>query len=93
MVCFNLHGQKADPNQFLRIHGSKCRIHLDLSSETNNDLAALIPWQGLSDCMIDRFDARTHLDFIPPVKVPEANAPIKDMDERQLNYEVIKLSK
>lgn len=48
-----------------------------------------MPWQGQKDNIIDRFDARAHLDFIPP---PVANANVDDEtalgnEERHANYE------
>lgn len=48
-----------------------------------------MPWQGNKDIMIDRFDVRAHLDFIPEVK----NNPNEDFDQenekrlREINYE------
>lgn len=44
---------KADPNQFLRLQGNKCRIHFDYQTADNTDLA-LISWQGQQDVLIDR---------------------------------------
>lgn len=45
-----------------------------------------MPWQGQSDNLIDRFDARAHLDFIPPISTTK---PLEDIstEERQCNYE------
>lgn len=47
-----------------------------------------MPWQGQKDNIIDRFDARAHLDFIPPVQpiVAGQETPLTN-DERQANYE------
>lgn len=44
-----------------------------------------MPWQNQSDNLIDRFDVRAHLDYIPPV--PKDAEEELDYDERQLNYE------
>lgn len=44
-----------------------------------------MPWQNQSDNLIDRFDVRAHLDFIPPVKKEEEKE--LTYEERQLNYE------
>lgn len=51
-----------------------------------------MPWQGQKDNLIDRFDVRAHLDYIPPV--PRTNPPdqpdapdVDDADERAMNYE------
>lgn len=45
-------------------------------------------WQGQSDNVIDRFDVRAHLDYIPPVKPSkdEPDAPVS-AEERHINYE------
>lgn len=43
-------------------------------------------WQGQTDNLIDRFDVRAHLDYIPSVKKDEAEAPVTS-EERQTNYE------
>lgn len=44
-----------------------------------------MPWQGQSDNLIDRFDVRAHLDFIPVIKKQEEEE--LSHEERQLNYE------
>lgn len=46
-----------------------------------------MPWQGNSDCQIDRFDVRAHLDYIPPQKAKEEAEPELTTEERQINYE------
>jgi Alternative splicing regulator len=52
-----------------------------------------MPWLGQKDNMIDRFDARAHLDHIPPppIKSPEAQEPEEgdeaSSEERMINYE------
>uniref|UniRef100_A0A1S4GG34 Suppressor of white apricot N-terminal domain-containing protein n=1 Tax=Anopheles gambiae TaxID=7165 RepID=A0A1S4GG34_ANOGA len=84
---------KADPTQFLQVHGRKCKIHLDASVATAaENPAIMMPWQGQKDNLIDRFDVRAHLDYIPPV--PRTNPPdqpdapdVDDADERAMNYE------
>jgi len=43
-------------------------------------------WQGNEEIMIDRFDARAHLDFIREPK-GENEDEILSSEERQLNYE------
>lgn len=45
-----------------------------------------MPWQGNEEIMIDRFDARAHLDFIRELKKDNEDE-ILSYDERQLNYE------
>lgn len=44
-----------------------------------------MPWQGQADNLIDRFDVRAHLDFIPPVIVRDSEE--ESYEERQCNYE------
>lgn len=53
-----------------------------------------MPWQGQKDNIIDRFDARAHLDFIPPPPPPNTSDPnstttdeLMTSEERQTNYE------
>lgn len=45
-----------------------------------------MPWQGQQDNLIDRFDVRAHLDFIPPL-VKTNEPPELSQDERHCNYE------
>lgn len=44
-----------------------------------------MPWQSHADNLIDRFDVRAHLDFIPTLK--KIDDEELTYDERQLNYE------
>ena len=44
-----------------------------------------MPWQGQADNLIDRFDVRAHLDYIPPVKKEDDEE--LTFEERQINYE------
>lgn len=47
-----------------------------------------VPWQGQQDNLIDRFDVRAHLDYIPAIpKVNEAESSETSVEERQCNYE------
>lgn len=46
-----------------------------------------MPWQGDSNNMIDRFDVRAHLDYIPDIKHPDIPPEDLDTEERQCNYE------
>jgi splicing factor, arginine/serine-rich 16 len=46
-----------------------------------------MPWQGDSTNMIDRFDVRAHLDFIPDIKFPDIPPEELSPEERQCNYE------
>ncbi|KAI4487232.1 hypothetical protein M0804_005381 [Polistes exclamans] len=79
---------KSDPTQFLQLHGRPCKIHLDPAIAAAGDSPAnMMPWQGNEDNLIDRFDVRAHLDWIP-----EASNTI-DVDialtseDRHINYE------
>lgn len=45
-----------------------------------------MPWQGNEEIMIDRFDARAHLDFIRELKKDDEDE-VLSYEERQLNYE------
>ncbi|XP_076274628.1 uncharacterized protein LOC143205289 isoform X1 [Rhynchophorus ferrugineus] len=76
---------KADPTQFLQIHGRQCKIHLDQAIAAAADSAVMMPWQGHQDNLIDRFDVRAHLDIIPPVK--KEDPPDLNQEDRLLNYE------
>ncbi|XP_022179445.1 CLK4-associating serine/arginine rich protein-like isoform X1 [Myzus persicae] len=71
---------RADPTQFLQLHGRQCKIHIDPGiAIAANSPATMMPWQGNEEIMIDRFDARAHLDFI--------REPRKDDDDEQMSYE------
>lgn len=45
-----------------------------------------MPWQGQKDNIIDRFDARAHLDCIPPPSSGDAEDNLSN-DQRVANYE------
>lgn len=45
-----------------------------------------MPWQGNEEIMIDRFDARAHLDFIRESKKDDEDEQMS-YEERHLNYE------
>ncbi|XP_057303249.1 CLK4-associating serine/arginine rich protein-like [Hydractinia symbiolongicarpus] len=80
---------RMDPHQLIRIHGQKCKFHmLGESSSVNNTDGQLMPWQGDEDILIDRFDVRAHLDFIPEKKVETKESdPEDEKFERKCNYE------
>lgn len=45
-------------------------------------------WSGEKEILIDRFDGRAHLDFIPPLRKEDATESEKITEEdRQINYE------
>ncbi|KAK7507076.1 hypothetical protein BaRGS_00001927 [Batillaria attramentaria] len=81
---------KQDPTQFLRVYGRPCKINFDpavaLAAESPQ---SMMPWQGDTSNMIDRFDVRAHLDIIPETpsaKVPELSKD-EEQEERICNYE------
>ncbi|XP_065655347.1 CLK4-associating serine/arginine rich protein isoform X2 [Hydra vulgaris] len=77
---------KMDPHQLIRVYGQKCKFHMLNDSSVAIADGQLMPWQGDNEILIDRFDVRAHLDFIPePVDCTE------ETDEDKLiwkcNYE------
>jgi len=81
---------KQDPTQFLRLYGQKCKIHIDPQLAAAGDgKSVMMPWQGDSNNMIDRFDVRAHLDMIPPQPPSSSIGPLMETDpeEHRLNYE------
>ncbi|GAB6031738.1 hypothetical protein CHUAL_009481 [Chamberlinius hualienensis] len=83
---------KADPTQFIQLHGRRCKIHLDPAvAQAADSPLNMMPWQGHADNLIDRFDGRAHLDIIPEYKnkseVDSARTPLQQWEERQTNYE------
>ncbi|KAJ2951824.1 hypothetical protein O0L34_g13987 [Tuta absoluta] len=79
---------KAEPTQFLQLHGRPCKIHLDPAvAAAGEGPAIMMPWQGDTNNMIDRFDVRAHLDYIPEVKFPDIPPDELSTEERQCNYE------
>uniref|UniRef100_A0A3P9A3F9 Suppressor of white apricot N-terminal domain-containing protein n=1 Tax=Esox lucius TaxID=8010 RepID=A0A3P9A3F9_ESOLU len=81
---------KKDPAQFLQVHGRAYKIHLDsavaLAAESPINM---MPWQGDTNNMIDRFDVRAHLDYIPTFTPPLLSSvtPEQESEERKCNYE------
>uniref|UniRef100_A0A4W4G6E6 Suppressor of white apricot N-terminal domain-containing protein n=1 Tax=Electrophorus electricus TaxID=8005 RepID=A0A4W4G6E6_ELEEL len=81
---------KKDPAQFLQVHGRTYKIHLDsavaLAAESPVNM---MPWQGDPNNMIDRFDVRAHLDYIPMYTPTLLNTttPEQESEERKCNYE------
>uniref|UniRef100_A0A8C5ESL3 Suppressor of white apricot N-terminal domain-containing protein n=1 Tax=Gouania willdenowi TaxID=441366 RepID=A0A8C5ESL3_GOUWI len=81
---------KKDPAQFLQVHGRTYKIHLDPAvAMAAESPVNMMPWQGDANNMIDRFDVRAHLDYIPTYTPPLLTTPIPDqeMEERKCNYE------
>uniref|UniRef100_S4R4S1 Suppressor of white apricot N-terminal domain-containing protein n=1 Tax=Petromyzon marinus TaxID=7757 RepID=S4R4S1_PETMA len=81
---------KKDPAQFLQVQGRECTPHRPRSPTLpmRERPCRRMPWQGDSNNMIDRFDVRAHLDFIPEFKGLAAGDSVwEDGDERRCNYE------
>lgn len=49
-----------------------------------------MPWQGNADNLIDRFDVRAHLDYIPPL-TKSTEPESLGQEERQCNYESFRI--
>lgn len=79
---------KQDPVKFMQVHGQPVKIHFDESGKIQSEHStAMMPWQGDKSQMIDRYDARSLLDFIREVKSkPSLNIEL-DKEERKCNYE------
>ncbi|XP_053399978.1 CLK4-associating serine/arginine rich protein-like isoform X2 [Mercenaria mercenaria] len=80
---------RADPALFVRVFGQQCKINLDpaiaLAAESPQ---SMMPWQGDTSNMIDRFDVRAHLDIMPPEKSYTIELSKDEEDEeRRANYE------
>ncbi|EDO42465.1 predicted protein [Nematostella vectensis] len=81
---------KQDSTQLIRIYGHSCKIHIDAQvAAAAESKSVMMPWQGNSDNMIDRFDGRAHLDFIREHSHDEQAGPLMETDpeEQRLNYE------
>uniref|UniRef100_A0A224XL85 Putative swap mrna splicing regulator n=1 Tax=Panstrongylus lignarius TaxID=156445 RepID=A0A224XL85_9HEMI len=77
---------KADPTQFLQVHGRQCKVHLDPAIAAAGDSPAnMMSWRGSQDVIIDRFDVRAHLDFIQEYKSEEETK--LTYEDRNINYE------
>ncbi|XP_062523526.1 CLK4-associating serine/arginine rich protein-like [Corticium candelabrum] len=78
-----------DPIQMIRMIGSRCTIHLDpmIASAAENP-KNMIPWQGDHEVLIDKYDARQWLDFIPETSLSRENDDGDiDPEEQKFNYE------
>ncbi|KAL0266894.1 UNVERIFIED_CONTAM: hypothetical protein PYX00_009319 [Menopon gallinae] len=79
---------KADPTQFLQLHGRPCKIHLDPAVAMAGDSASvMMPWQGHPDILIDRFDVRAHLDSVVEIPLARKEEEELNYEERTMNYE------
>ncbi|VDI07380.1 splicing factor, arginine/serine-rich 16 [Mytilus galloprovincialis] len=81
---------KLDPAQFVRAYGRPCKINLDPAvAYAAESPQSMMPWQGQEDNMIDRFDVRAHLDYMPQTKIvaPPTLSKREEEEERSINYE------
>uniref|UniRef100_A0A1I7RP40 DRY_EERY domain-containing protein n=1 Tax=Bursaphelenchus xylophilus TaxID=6326 RepID=A0A1I7RP40_BURXY len=82
---------RKDPEQFMQIHGRKCKIHVDpnIASAASN---VLRKWQGDSNILIDRFDVRAHLDSIDESKHKKTTlSQEEEVEEIQCDFERYKI--
>ncbi|KAI8483371.1 hypothetical protein Bbelb_388340 [Branchiostoma belcheri] len=81
---------KMDPTQFLRVYGQHHKINLDPAvSFAAEGPGTMMPWQGDTENMVDRFDVRAHLDFIPEYKGEDSDWKTSEAykEEQKANYE------
>ncbi|CAH1264162.1 CLASRP [Branchiostoma lanceolatum] len=81
---------KMDPTQFLRVYGQHHKINLDPAvSFAAEGPGTMMPWQGDNENMVDRFDVRAHLDFIPEYKGEDSDWKNSEeyKEEQKANYE------
>ncbi|RMZ96342.1 CLK4-associating serine arginine rich, partial [Brachionus plicatilis] len=82
---------KKDPAQFLQVWGCKAKIHIDpnVASAADNP-SIMTKWRGDEEVLIDRFDVRSHLDFLPEHDDQKEKKNLKESEkneERMLNFE------
>jgi len=77
---------KQDPAQFLQISGRSYKLHIDHNAAGPEPPNTIMPWQGNSEILIDRFDVRAHLDYIAEAQIEETY-PEESKEMRPLNYE------
>lgn len=53
----------------------------------NTFICFRMSWQGNHDIMVDRFDVRAHLDYIPEIKSKPDEDEELNQEERLINYE------
>ncbi|EFN68597.1 Splicing factor, arginine/serine-rich 16 [Camponotus floridanus] len=79
---------KSDPTQFLQLHGRPCKIYLDPAiAAAGASPANMMPWQNNDDNLIDRFDVRAHLDWIPEAPDTIDVDIALTSEDRHINYE------
>ncbi|CAG0883117.1 unnamed protein product [Cyprideis torosa] len=79
---------RQDPQQFLQLHGRPCKVYLEpAGASTAENPAFMMSWQGDPSVLIDRFDGRAHLDYIPDSVPLQAPTESPSGEERLANYE------
>ena len=72
LVLINKKKKKKDPAEFLQLWGRQCKIHIDPNIAAAADNPSIMTkWQGDENTLIDRFDARSHLDYLEEYKPTE----------------------
>lgn len=86
---------KSDPVQFLQVHGRSVKIHLDPAiAAAGDNPVTMMPWPGDEKIMIDRFDARANLDYIPEYNSKTDKQELSHEESKELrvsNYERYKI--
>eukprot|EP00250_Pteridium_aquilinum_P010776 c19622_g1_i1 orf=322-1602(+) len=81
--------RRGDPQQSLRLVGTRCRVHHDPALyQATQEQQGLIPWNGRNDNLIDRFDGRALLDFIRENDGRFRNRKEKTEEEEELEERV-----
>lgn len=82
-VCVCAQLQDETPLRRLQIDGRGCKVHHSTHEYENvEQMKVMVPWNGDHDCLIDRFDARSMLDFYrEPTRKPEKTLEEVEMDE------------
>lgn len=77
--------RRVDPQQTLRVVGTRCRVHHDATIyQATEDQQGLIPWNGKEDNLIDRFDGRALLDMIREYSAASSQPREKTEEEEEL---------
>jgi hypothetical protein len=63
----------------LQVDGRSCTVHRDTEEYENIEfMRVMVPWNGDETCMIDRFDARSMLDFY---REPKNTIPCTEQED------------
>lgn len=82
--------RRVDPQQTLRVVGTRCRVHHDATIyQATEDQQGLIPWNGKEDNLIDRFDGRALLDVIREYSSSAQQVPREKTEEEEELEEMV----